>query len=169
MSNKEENTQEVLKPLNDASNTVDGSKETAGKNQKDKTGTPKDSKFKRRRKELTSQLLNGEGEGNINNIKDLFKSVELNGQWFKHNILFIFTLTVCLLIFVTNRYQAQQELIEEARLKRELAEAKYKWLTRFSELTTSMRQSYIEERLKQEGDTTLVLSKEPPIIIKAEK
>lgn len=122
----------------------------------------------RRRKVMTS-LLNNEGEGNVTNFKDLLKSIDLNGEWFRKNLLFIFLVTASLLLFVTNRYQAQQEQIEEARLKTQLAEMKYKWLTRFSELTTSTRQSQIEEQLKENGDTELRHSKKPPILITTRK
>lgn len=122
-----------------------------------------------RRRRLMISLLNNEGENNITNFKDLYKSVNLNGEWFKKNLSFILTITACLLIFVTNRYQAQQEQIEEARLKKELTEMKYKWLTRFSELTSSTRQSRIEDKLKQIGDTALTHSKLAPFIIRASK
>lgn len=122
-----------------------------------------------KRKHLMTALLSNDGENNITNVKDLFKSIELNGEWFRHNLSFILTVTVCLLLFVTNRYQAQQEQIEEAQLKSELKEMEYKWLTRFSELTTSTRQSRIEDQLKQNGDSTLTHSKEAPFIIRATK
>jgi len=126
------------------------------------------SKGKTGRKRLISGLLN-DGESGVTSMKDLLRNMEFNGEWFRRNIGFIIVVTLCLLAFVTNRYQAQQEMIEEARLKKELAEMKYKWLTRFSELTTSTRQSQIEDRLKQLGDTTLTLSREAPYIIKASK
>ena len=123
----------------------------------------------RHRYRLMNALLNNEGEANVTNVKDLFKSIELNGEWFRRNLKFILVTTLCLMVFVTNRYQAQQEQIEEARLKKELAEMKYKWLTRFSELTTFTRQSRIEEQLKLNGDTTLTHSKQAPFLIKATK
>lgn len=124
---------------------------------------------KKKRHRLMRSLMNNEGENNITSIKDLYKSIRLNGDWFKRNILFILTITACLIALVTNRYQAQQEQIEEAELKKQLTEMKYKWLTRFSELTTSTRQSQIEERLRQVGDTTLTHSKDAPFIIRANK
>ena len=114
-------------------------------------------------------MLNNEGEANVTNVRDLIKSIELNGEWFRRNLKFIMVTTLCLMVFVTNRYQAQQEQIEEAKLKKELAEMKYKWLTRFSELTTFTRQSRIEEQLKLNGDTTLTHSKQAPFLIKATK
>lgn len=103
---------------------------------------------------------------NASSMKELLGSIQLNGEWFRRNIWFFIVVTLCLLGFVTNRYQAQQEMIEEAELRRELDEMRYIWLTRFSELTTAQRQSQIEERLKQLGDSTLHLSKEAPFIIK---
>ena len=139
-----------------------------GGNSNEVTGDSSSQKGSRKRRLLIS-LLNNEGENNITNFKDLYKSVSLNGEWFRRNLSFILTITACLLIFVTNRYQAQQEVIEEARLKKELTEMKYKWLTRFSELTTSTRQSRIEDKLKQIGDSTLTHSTLAPFIIRASK
>lgn len=139
--------------------------------EEDEEGTDnKDKSYhKSHRHRLMNSLLNNEGETNINSVKDLFKSIELNGEWFRRNLSFIIVTTICLMGFVTNRYQAQQEQIEEARLKKELAEMKYKWLTRFSELTTFTRQSRIEELLRINGDTTLTHSKEAPFLIRANK
>lgn len=121
-----------------------------------------------RKRNLMTSLLNSEGE-NVTSFKDLLKSIDLNGEWFRRNLFFICLVTACLLLFVTNRYQAQQEQIEESNLKIELAEMKYKWLTRFSELTTSTRQSQIEEQLRQKGDTTLTPNKKAPYLIRANK
>lgn len=121
-----------------------------------------------RRYNLMGALLNNEGE-NVTNFRDLFRSIDLNGEWFRRNLWFIFLLTGCLVLLVTNRYQAQQEQIEEAELKNELAEMKYKWLTRFSELTTSTRQSQIEEQLRENGDYTLTPSRESPFVIRAKR
>ena len=124
-------------------------------------------RFRKHRHRLMNAFLNNEGEANVNNVRDLIKSIELNGEWFRRNLKFIIVTTFCLMAFVTNRYQAQQEQIEEARLKNELKEMQYKWLTRFSELTTFTRQSRIEEQLKLNGDTTLTHSKQAPFLIRA--
>lgn len=128
-----------------------------------------ENKSSQRRRNLMGALLNNEGEANVTNFRDLFRSIDLNGEWFRRNLLFIFLLTGCLVVLVTNRYQAQQEQIEEAELKNELAEMKYKWLTRFSELTTSTRQSEIERQLKENGDYTLTPSRKSPFLIRAKK
>lgn len=123
---------------------------------------------KNRKKTLMHSLLN-DGDSDATNLKELLKSIEFNGEWFRKNIKLIMVLTGCVLVCITNRYQAQQEMIEEAKLKRELADMKYIWLTRFSELTTSTRQSQIEEQLKQNGDSTLAPSKDAPFIIRVQE
>lgn len=127
-----------------------------------------DGKTTRSRRRLMASLLN-DTDINATNLRELLRSIEFNGELFRRNLKFFFVVLLCLLAFVTNRYQAQQEIIEEANLKTELEEMTYTWLTRFSELTTASRQSQIEERLKQLGDSTLQHSKEAPIIIKADK
>lgn len=119
------------------------------------------------RKRLMNQLLS-DSDIHAGSLKELLRSIEFNGELFRRNLLFFGIVIICLLGFVTNRYQAQQEMIEEARLKKELDEMNYIWLTRFSELTTAQRQSQIEERLKELGDSTLI-HRDAPIIIKADK
>lgn len=113
---------------------------------------------------LRNMLRDDDGEGG--NLKDMFNDLQISGEWLKKHWAFLLIVFFCMLFFVTNRYQAQQEIIEEARLRQELNDWKFVWLTQFSELTRSSRQSNIEENLKQRGDSTLKLSKEAPFIIK---
>ena len=113
---------------------------------------------------LRNMLRDDDGEGG--NLKDMFNDLQISGEWLKKHWAFLLIVFLCMLGFVTNRYQAQQEIIEEARLRQELNDWKFVWLTQFSELTRSSRQSNIEENLKQRGDSTLKLSKEAPFIIK---
>ena len=118
-----------------------------------------------RMRRLLRNALRDEDEGG--GLKDMFNDIQISGEWLKRHWSFLVIVTVCMLLFVTNRYQAQQEIIEESRLRQELNDWKYVWLTQFSELTRSSRQSYIEESLRQKGDSTLKPSKEAPFIIKA--
>lgn len=147
----------------ESEDTEDEDKDAAEENENAEEGNRKN-----RKKTLMHSLLN-DGDSDATNLKELLKSIEFNGEWFRHNIKLIMVLTACVLLCITNRYQAQQEMIEEAELKRELADMKYIWLTRFSELTTSTRQSQIEEQLKQNGDSTLTPSKDAPFIIRVQE
>lgn len=144
--------------------------ETEAQNGQDSGEAPNEEGGKK--KKVRNRLLHefiSDGESDTASLRDLWRGMEINGQWFKKNIWFIAIITLCLFVFVTNRYQAQQELIEEAKLQKELSEWKYIWLTRFSELTTSTRESQIEQRLRQSGDTLLRHSQESPYIIKVKK
>lgn len=124
---------------------------------------PEDKSIRMRR--LLRNMMRDD-ENDTGSLKDMFNDLQISGEWLKKHWSFLMIVFVCMLLFVTNRYQAQQEIIEEARLKQELNDWKYIWLTQFSELTRSTRQSNIEESLKQRGDSTLKLSKEAPFIIK---
>ena len=103
----------------------------------------------------------GEGKG----LKDVVKGMNIDGRWFFRQIPVLLLILFGILLMVTNRYQAQQEIIEKERLQSEVEEWRFKSLTRFSELTTKTRQSQIELRLKELGDTLLTAPKEPPFTI----
>lgn len=113
---------------------------------------------------LRNMLRDDDSEGA--SLKDMFNDIQISREWLRHHWSFLLIVFVCMLAFVSNRYEAQQEIIEEAKLKQELNDWKYIWLTQFSELTRSSRQSHIESTLRQRGDTTLRLSKEAPFLIK---
>ena len=66
-----------------------------------------------------------------------------------------------IIVYITNRYQAQNEMIEEDRLHEELQDWKYRSMTRNSELTFRCRQSQLEEQMKAMGDSTLSCSNDP--------
>lgn len=150
-ASEEEDTDEDLSEEEEASQSTEDEKELA------KT-------FKMRRL-LRAMLRDEDSEGG--SMKDMFDDIQISGEWLKRHWSFILIVVVCMLLFVTNRYQAQQEIIEESRLKRELNDIRFIWLTQFCELTRSQRQSQIEETLIQRGDTTLKPRKEAPFLIKA--
>lgn len=99
-------------------------------------------------------------------IMRLVHGMEIDGQWFRHNLGFIGVITVGLLVFVTNRYQADQEMIVEDQLKDTLADIRYRAVTKSAELTLQKRTSNLEERLRQRGDSTLKVPVDAPYIIK---
>lgn len=99
-------------------------------------------------------------------LREIFGGDFLTAEWLRRQIGFIIVCVFFIIIYITNRYSAEQELIEIQNLKIELQEMKYYALTRSGELTVKTRQSNIEEQLMQHGDSTLRMSKEPPFIIK---
>ncbi len=69
------------------------------------------------------------------------------------------------MIYVSNRYSCQQDLIEINDLRQELKDAKYKALASSSELTEICRESHVLEMLRNNEDSVLHISNQPPYII----
>jgi len=77
-------------------------------------------------------------------------------------------LLLCLVgifLYITNGYQAQMEMMKETELEAELKDWRYRSITRVSELTLLCRQSQLEQKLREQGDSTLAPSKVAPFII----
>lgn len=119
-----------------------------------------------RRRWLGSLFTEGESDaGEGKSLSEAVRAMHIDGRWFFRQIRFLLFILFCILLMVTNRYQAQQEIIEKEQLQHDVEEWRYKALTRSSELTTLTRQSQIEEQLKFYGDSTLTAPKEPPFTI----
>ena len=67
--------------------------------------------------------------------------------------------------YVAVRYQCQQDLIKIDKLNKELKDAKYKALSSSSTLTEHCRESKVLELLKQNNDSLLKISDQPPYIV----
>ena len=114
---------------------------------------------------LFSMLGNSmEEEMALKQWKSVIRQMSIDGQWFKRQIGVIILAVSGIIIYITCRYQAQQEIIQEDQLRKELQDWKFRTLTRSSELTLKTRQSQIEIALKNFGDSTLKVSTEAPFI-----
>ena len=119
-----------------------------------------------RRRLWSSLFTEGESEGGEGKgLKEVVQAVQIDGKWFFKQIPLFLLILGGILLLVTNRYQAQQEIIEREQLIKDVEDWKFQSLTRSSELTTQTRQSKIEERLRSLGDSTLSPAKEPPFTI----
>ncbi len=113
---------------------------------------------------IYNALVNDEDDGekkNIEHLKDVLQALSINGLWFKRQLGVLALILLGIIIYISNRYQAQSEMIEEDKLHEELQDWKYRSMTRNSELTFRCRQSQLEEQLKAMGDSTLCSSNEP--------
>jgi hypothetical protein len=118
---------------------------------------------------LLTSLISDEEEKmpDLHQIKDLLHALRIDGQWFKRQIKVILLIVAGIIWYITNRYQAQQEMIEEEKLRKELTDWKWRSMTRTSELTLHTRQTFLEDKLKELGDSTLKTSATPPFILKS--
>lgn len=78
----------------------------------------------------------------------------------------IILIAIFFIFYINNRYKNQAELIEIDNLKKELDDARFRALTRSSELTSKSRQSYIEDYLRSSKDSLLQISSSSPYVIK---
>ncbi|MGN0234022.1 MAG: FtsL-like putative cell division protein [Bacteroidaceae bacterium] len=118
-------------------------------------------------RKLAGSVNNGEdGENNdAKHLRELLAALQVDGMWFKRHIPVFLLIFVAVVAYVTNNYQAQQEILLEETLNDSVKDCKYRCLTRESELTRRTRQSQLERQLRERGDSTLVSSKEPPFLL----
>ena len=90
----------------------------------------------------------------------------LGGRWFRRQFWFIIMVVGMIIIYVSNRYACQQEMIQTKMLTDTLLDRRYKALTRSSQLKEKKRRSFIEESLT---DTTLQTPNTPSFNLKVEE
>ena len=90
----------------------------------------------------------------------------LANDFFKRQTSLLLLIMVLTILYIDNRSEAQQELIEIDRLKKELTDVKYDALTRSSELMEKSRQSRIEEYISSNQESRLETATSRPYLIK---
>lgn len=89
----------------------------------------------------------------------------LSAELVRHNIGLLVLIVFFMVVYVAFRYQCQQDLILIDKKKTELKDAKYKALSSSSMLTERCRESQVLKKLRQNDDTLLHISDQPPYII----
>ena len=89
----------------------------------------------------------------------------LSAELVRHNIWLLVLIVFFTVVYVAFRYQCQQDMILIDKKKAELKDAKYKALSSASMLTERCRESQILKKLRQNQDTLLHISDQPPYII----
>lgn len=90
----------------------------------------------------------------------------LAGAWFRKQFFYIVMVIGMIIVYISNRYNCQQQLIEQKSLNDTLLDRRFKALTRSSQLKERMRRGYIEEVLT---DTTLQTSNTPSFNLKVDE
>lgn len=89
----------------------------------------------------------------------------LTAQIIRRQIWLIMLIVVFVIIYISNRYSIQKDLIELDKLQKELQDAKYKALSTSSQITEKSRESNVLEMLKNNKDSILHIANQPPFII----
>lgn len=98
-------------------------------------------------------------------LKDVASGEALGREWLQRQIPFIIFLVMLSLFYINNRFTYEAQLRDVDRLKRELVDAKYESLTVSEELMQMSRQSYVIDKLREQG-SNLQISTEPSVVIK---
>jgi hypothetical protein len=83
----------------------------------------------------------------------------------RRQIWLIMLIVFIVIIYISNRYCVQKDLIEIDNLQTELQNAKYRALSTSSQYTEKSRESHILEMLKNNKDSVLKIASQPPYII----
>lgn len=89
----------------------------------------------------------------------------LTAEMLRKQIWVIVLIAAFTLVYVSNRYSCQKDLLEINELNDKLKDAKYKALASSSELTEICRESNVLEMLKNNKDSVLHIANQPPYII----
>ena len=98
-------------------------------------------------------------------LRTILGGVFLTAEMVRHQIWTIILVVVFAIVYVAFRYQCQQDLITIDKKEKELMDAKYKALSSSSTLTEKCRESHVLDALKNNKDSVLKISDQPPYII----
>ncbi len=102
-------------------------------------------------------------------LREILGGDILTTEWLRRQMGLIMLCMFFAIVYITNRYSSEQEMIEIEKLKTELTKIRYHALTRSSELTVKTRQSLVEKVLGATADSVLQTPTEPPFLIEIEK
>lgn len=121
------------------------------------------------KEKLMRSLVSDDDEAEELSIDSIHQILDAAPRWFLSQWKMMLLCLVGVFLYITNGYQAQVEMMKETELEAELKDWRYRSITRVGELTQICRQSQLEQKLREQGDTSLVSSKVAPFIIKVKE
>ena len=89
----------------------------------------------------------------------------LTAQIIRLQIWLVILIVFFVIIYISNRYNIQNDIIELDKLQKELQDTKYKALSTSSQITEKSRESNVLDMLKNNKDSVLHIATQPPYII----
>ena len=117
------------------------------------------------KEKLMRSLVSDDDEVDELTAANIRQMLDAAPRWFLSQWKMMLLVLAGVFLYITNGYQAQVEMMKETELEAELKDWRYRSITRVSELTLLCRQSQLEHRLREQGDSTLQTSKVAPFII----
>ena len=134
----------------------------------DKTkGEPRENNDKLELKQvIAEQAIEGEAPLSSNfSLRKIHGGDILTARIIRRQIWLVILVVFFVIIYISNRYSIQKDLIEIDQLQKELQDAKYKALSSSSQITEKSRESNVLEMLKNNKDSVLHIATQPPYII----
>ena len=158
MANKETDKQEKAPKLTIEATAAEEKAEVAGSKQEQDAPSLQEV--------IREQAIEGEAPMSKNfTLRKILGGDILTTQAMRRQIWLFLLITLFVIIYISNRYSCQQNLIEIDRLQKELQDAKYKALSTSSQLTEKSRESRVLELLQNNKDSVLKIPSQPPFII----
>ena len=115
---------------------------------------------------IAKQAIEEEASGSVGfTLRKILGGDILTAQIIRRQIWLVILIVCFVIIYISNRYSIQKDLIEIDQLQKELQDAKYKALSSSSQITEKSRESNVLEMLKNNKDSVLHIATQPPYII----
>lgn len=115
---------------------------------------------------IVKQAIEEEESGSSNfTLRKILGGDILTTQIIRRQIWLVILVVFFIIIYISNRYSIQNDIIELDKLQTELQETKYKALSASSQITEKSRESNVLDMLKTNKDSTLYIASQPPYII----
>lgn len=177
----EQDEMKIVLPLNEAEetgmrNAKKDSSDEGNRGRKAKADVAQEEKEKDKKKEANEEMTlktvlknkAREDEEPLSANFTLYKILGgdiLTARLIRSQIWLIMLVVFFVIVYISNRYSVQQQLLEIDVLNKELKDAKYKALSSSSELTERCRESRVLEMLRHNKDSILKMPSQPPYII----
>ena len=115
---------------------------------------------------LAKQAIEEEASGSSSfTLRKILGGDILTAQIIRRQIWLVILIVFFVIIYISNRYNIQNDIIELDKLQKELQDTKYKALSTSSQITEKSRESNVLDMLKHSKDSTLHIATQPPYII----
>lgn len=115
---------------------------------------------------IAKQAIEEEASGSSNfTLRKILGGDILTAQIIRRQIWLVILIVFFVIIYISNRYNIQNDIIELDKLQKELQDTKYKALSTSSQITEKSRESNVLDMLKNNKDSVLHIATQPPYII----
>ena len=115
---------------------------------------------------IAKQAIEEEASGSSSfTLRKILGGDILTAQIIRRQIWLVILIVFFVIIYISNRYNIQNDMIELDKLQKELQDTKYKALSTSSQITEKSRESNVLDMLKNNKDSVLHIATQPPYII----